>query len=196
MATRIDPFDGLSLSGVNGASSPPSSHRCEREVIALFEQFRPSVLRYVVSLGLVVQDGEEITQEVFLALFQHLSLGKPRHKLAGWIFSVAHNLALKRRSTNRRRQKDPLANDGTPGQESDPAPNPEEQLLLTERQRQLMAIVNALPEQDRWCLYLRAEGLHYREIGRVLGMSLGSVSTALSRSLARLNSGDEKVTRC
>ena len=43
-----------------------------------------------------------------------------------------------------------------------------------------------LPEQDRRCLYLRAEGLRYREISTILDMSLGSVSLSLERSLARM----------
>ena len=47
-----------------------------------------------------------------------------------------------------------------------------------------MSVVQALPEQSRWCLYLRAEGLRYREIAEVLGMSLGAVSLSLERSLA------------
>jgi len=48
----------------------------------------------------------------------------------------------------------------------------------------------ALQEQDRCCLHLRAEGLRYREIGRVLGMSVGAVSLSLQRSLARLSRAD------
>jgi RNA polymerase sigma-70 factor (ECF subfamily) len=50
----------------------------------------------------------------------------------------------------------------------------------------LLAVVATLPEADRSCLSLRAEGLRYREIAAVLGISLGSVSISLKRSLARL----------
>jgi RNA polymerase sigma-70 factor (ECF subfamily) len=46
--------------------------------------------------------------------------------------------------------------------------------------------VESFPEIDRCCLYLRAEGLRYREIAEVLNISLGGVSLALGRSLARL----------
>jgi len=68
----------------------------------------------------------------------------------------------------------------------DPAPNPEDQAANSETQRQLLAVVQSLPEQDRRCLVLRAEGLRYREIAEVLNMSLGGVSLSLVRSLARL----------
>jgi RNA polymerase sigma-70 factor, ECF subfamily len=68
--------------------------------------------------------------------------------------------------------------------------NPEEQLHHRVRQEMLLAVVRALPEQDRSCLSLRAEGLRYREIADVLGISLGSVATSLARSLARLSRAD------
>ena len=54
----------------------------------------------------------------------------------------------------------------------------------------LLAVVQALPEQDRRCLYLRAEGLRYRDITEVLGMSLGAVAQSLARSLERLHRAD------
>ena len=89
-------------SASTGASAKPSES--EREVIDLFDQFRNPLLRYVVSLGLSFHDGEEIIQEVFLALFRHLQLGKSRRNLRGWVFRVAHNLALKQRTANKKAQ--------------------------------------------------------------------------------------------
>jgi RNA polymerase sigma-70 factor (ECF subfamily) len=74
----------------------------------------------------------------------------------------------------------------------DPKLNPEEQLLASQRQGRLLAVVAALPEQDRLCFNLRAEGLRYREIAEVLGISLGSVSISLTRTLQRLMRADER----
>ena len=56
----------------------------------------------------------------------------------------------------------------------------------------LLAVVEALPEQDRRCLFLRAEGLRYREIAEILDMSLGAVSLSLSRSLGRIARSAER----
>ena len=72
----------------------------------------------------------------------------------------------------------------------DPSPSPEEQVLLIQRQRRLLAVLHALPEEDQCCLRLRAEGLRYREIAAVLGISLGAVSISLAGSLARLIRAD------
>jgi RNA polymerase sigma-70 factor (ECF subfamily) len=169
-------------------STKPSE--IEREVMNLFDQFRNPLLRYVLSFGVPVHDAEEIIQEVFLSLFRHLQLRRSRKNLRGWIFRVAHNLALKQRHANQK-LRDKTASDWTVAEERfDPSPNPEEQMSSAQRRRRLLAVVHALPETDQGCLRLRAEGLRYREIAEVLGMSLGAVSISLTRSLARLIRAD------
>ncbi|MCZ2151796.1 MAG: sigma-70 family RNA polymerase sigma factor [Bryobacterales bacterium] len=156
------------------------------EVSRLFDELRAPLLRYLMSLGLTVPDGEDIVQEVFLALFRHLRREKPRDNLRAWIFRVGHNLALKRRRQNGR---SPGTLNGVPVEalSADLALNPEEHAERNRRQARLRAVVQALPDRDRCCLYLRAEGLRYREIAEALEMSLGAVSISLTRSLARLS---------
>lgn len=157
----------------------------------LFEELRDRLLRYLLVLGLSVHDGEEIVQESFLLLFQHLRRGKSRQNLRGWIFRVARNLALKQRTANQIRLRRTVDFDETlPEQQTDRNPNPEEQLQTRQRQRRLQAVVRALPEQDQSCLCMRAEGLRYREIAEALGISLGSVAASLARSLEKLGRAD------
>src|SRR5580704_7726287 len=92
----------IRLSAAAAATLETSDRPSELElkVIELFDESRDSLLRYAISLGLSTSDGEEIIQEVFLALFRHLQLGRPASNLRGWLFRVAHNLALKRRNAN------------------------------------------------------------------------------------------------
>jgi len=158
----------------------------EEEVVGLFDSLRMPLLRYLASLGLSVADGEEIVQEVFLALFQHLRRGGGRSNLRGWIFRVAHNLGLKRRTRGVR------ASSVTWEWLSDPDPGPEEQFFNGEITRRVQAVLRALPPEDRRCLILRAEGLRYREIAQALAMSLGAVSISLARSLARIARAAER----
>jgi RNA polymerase sigma-70 factor (ECF subfamily) len=186
---RTDSINGFSFRTVADAAVAGHSSDIEREVMVLFEQFRDPILRYTLSFGISVHDAEEVVQEVFLSLFRHLQLRKSRKNLRGWIFRVAHNLALKQLYANQRSYKE--TSDGTVVEEQfDPAPGPEEQLSSAQRRHRLLAVVHALPEADQGCLRLRAEGLRYREIAAVLGMSLGSVSMSLTRSLARLIRAD------
>jgi len=161
----------------SSADGQPSA--LEREVVDYFDQLRDRMLRYLLGFGLPTQDCEEIVQEAFLALFQHLVRGRPRHNLRGWLFRVAHNLALRKRQ--RTRPTEAIADSVI-----DPGPNPEDQFATSQTQNRLLAVLHALPEQDQRCLSLRAEGLRYREIAEVLDMSLGAVSLALTRSLARI----------
>lgn len=125
-----------------------------------------------------------------MALFRHLRLGKSRQNLCGWVFSVAHNLALKCRQKNQCRPDGANAKDSTADDHLDTSPNPEELAILTQRQQRLHAVMDALPERDRCCLRLRAEGLRYREIARTMGISLGAVSASLARSIERLSCVD------
>lgn len=167
-------------------TTPSRTLGVEREVIDLFDQLRNPLLRYVLSFGLRADDAEDLVQEVFLALFKHLQLGRSRANLRGWVFRVAHNLSLKRRFANQRLQEREGNDDVVAETTFDPAPGAEEQLLMNEKEMRLRAVLRALPEDDQHCLQLRAEGLRYREIAEVLGMSLGAVSISLTRSLARL----------
>jgi RNA polymerase sigma-70 factor (ECF subfamily) len=163
----------------------------EEEVVDLFDQFRDPLLRYMSSFGLTIPDGEEVIQDVFVSLFQHLQRGKSRANLRGWLFRVAHNLALKRRYRTRR-SPEVWTEASTEEWAVDPSPSPEDQLANTQIRRRLLAVVQALPEQDRRCLALRAEGLRYREIAGILNMSLGAVSLSLARSLARIARSAER----
>lgn len=164
----------------------------EEEVIGLFEQYRNSLLRYAISFGVPAADGEEIVQEVFLALFRHLQKGGSRQNLRGWIFCVAHHLTLKRRHAN---QRMPVASEEQAeiaAHRVDPGPNPEDACREAQRRHRLLAVVGALPDVDQACLRMRAEGLRYREIARALGISLGSVSMSLARSLGKLMRADRR----
>lgn len=161
----------------------------EQLLVELFNELRSPLLRYLLSLGVSLQDGEEVIQEAFLALFEHLRSGKSRRNLRGWIFRVVHNLGLKRRLAAKR-QVSSTAIDELAANCPDPGENPEQQLLASQRQQRFEAILRALPDRDRWCLALRAEGLRYREIAEILDMSLGSVAASLARSLGRLSRAD------
>lgn len=164
--------------------------RLEEETVALFDQMRVPIMRYLLSMCLPAPDAEEIVQETFLLLFRHLRQGKSRTNLQGWVFKVAHHLALRHR-TRARRHADRFTKVADLGEVAgDITPGPEERLDGIERQERLLAVVRRMPEQDQCCLSLRAEGLRYRDIAEVLGISLGSVANCLERALSRLARAD------
>jgi len=178
--------------GIASAADAPKGSGLEEEIVALFDQMRPRLVQYSLGFGVGVSDAEEIVQDAFLALYQHLVRGKSRASLRAWLFQVTHNLSLKRRLALWRMPLEPPPSGDEPVQAVDPYPNPEDQLAVRQRRDRLRAVYAALPETDRQCLYFRAEGLRYREIAEVLGISLGSVANSLARSVSRLAAVDER----
>jgi len=179
--------DAVSPQPVYGRRAP------EAEVLELFDRLRERLLGYLLRFGpLSAEDAEDVVQEAFLALYQHLKLGRSRKNLTGWLFRVVHNLGLKRAQSSRRDSQRTVLLTQTGDLVADGALNPEAAVAEGQSRRRLLAVVRALPDQDQRCLMLRAEGLRYREIAEVLDMSLGAVAKSLERSLARIARAAER----
>lgn len=180
----------LSCLGHSSAQEVRSRAEVELEVLQLFDTSSDALARYVATLGVPRHDVEDVTQDVFLALYRHLMRDLPRSHLRGWLYRVAHNLSLKHlRSQSRSRSKIESYLRLASGP-SDSASNPERALSESQRQQRLLSVFRALVPQDRECLALRSEGLRYREISKILGMSLGAVAKSVARSIQRLESVD------
>ena len=143
-------------------------------MLDLFDALREGLARYLTSFALTVPDAEEIIQETFLALFPAPAARwlTRRDNLRGWLFRVAHNAGSQEalpRSPGL--PESPRTAVSVEDLVRDPGPNPEDQFAALQMHERLMAVVEALPEQDRQCLILRAEGLRYREIAEVLDIA-------------------------
>jgi RNA polymerase sigma-70 factor, ECF subfamily len=155
----------------------------EEIVTRAFEDARHDVYHYLLTLGLSAAHAQETTQEVFLKLYIVLQKGERIESLRGWIFRVAHNHAV----TLRRQEDSNVVFD--PNIETtvvDSGDTPEQALLRKERRLQFHRAVSTLSEQQRTCLYLRADGFRYREIAEIMGVSDSTVSEFLRRALTRL----------
>jgi RNA polymerase sigma-70 factor (ECF subfamily) len=179
------------LGSAAAAHSTAQAAELQAEVLALYDELQGRLLRYAMSFGISRQDGEDVLQEVFLALFRHLQQGRPRENLPGWTYRTTHNLALKRRASLHAERRAPVADDAMDRCRDD-SPGPEQDLLFRERQQRLRAVLHVLPENDQVCLRLRAEGCRYREIASIVGISLGSVAASLARSFERLRRMDSR----
>ena len=163
----------------------------QRDVLSLYDEHALPLLRYARAFGLSDEAAEDVVQDVFVALFRHLVLDRPRHNLAGWLFRVTRNLSLKQR-----RRAGASATDRFTSllleRLVDPADTPEERMAFDQRSHRLRSVVRALTPRERHCIYLRSEGLSYRQIAGALGMSLGGVAKSLARALGRLARADRR----
>src|SRR5271170_1281171 len=126
-----DPKLALLLPPAATAEQPRIHSEPESVVIRLFDQFQGRVLSYILNYGLPFHDAEDVVQETFLALYRHLELGRPRANLNGWIFQVAHNLALKHRTTIQATKRR-LIDESVLAQQPCPSPNAEEEFSFSQ----------------------------------------------------------------
>jgi len=145
-----------------------------------FTELREPVSRYLLALGLAPPEAEEVVQETFLRLCQHLDAKGPQDNMRGWVFRVAHNLA---RDEYRRKQRRPAEQLDIEKASGD---TPEQQLLADERTKRLEAALSKLPVHQQECLHLRAEGLRYREIAEVLNAGVSTVGDWIQQALKTL----------
>ena len=122
---------------------------------------------------------EELAQEVFLSLHQHLAELESADHVLFWLRKVTANRAL---DVVRRRQRRPMVSlEAVPEPVAAPASSDP---MLGETLRRLVA---ALPKKARMVMILRyQEDLDPTEIAEVLGIPVGTVKSQLQRALALL----------
>jgi len=163
--------------------------RLKTRVLQVFDESRDQLYRYLLCLNLRPEEADDTIQETFLRLYQHLRAGKSESNLRGWLFRVAHNLAMnhhKAESQCPRVDEDDWERAVT---EAAALPSPEAYLLSKERVHQLQAALANLSPQQRQCLYLRSEGFRYQQIAKILGISVSSVAEFLRRAIQKLSRG-------
>jgi RNA polymerase sigma-70 factor (ECF subfamily) len=164
----------------------------EQSLPQLFTELRDPLCRYLLSLGLKPAEAEDAAQESFLRLCERVAQegAQNQSNIRGWIFRVAHNLARDHYRYSQRRPAEALDdNMEAVDASSDSRPTPEEHLLERERDKRLKAALERLPAEQRHCLHLRAEGLRYREIAEVLGVSTSTVAEWVQHALKSLAEG-------
>ena len=158
------------------------------QVVRLYEEARQDVYHYLLRLGLSPAHAQEGSQEAFLRLYAALTRGESIHNPRAWIFRVAHNLAVTHHTAGERWMPLDPALEATM---TDGGPGPEGDAIQRERVARVSEALAELSPQQRRCLYLRAEGLRYREIAETIGIGVSTVSQFLTRAIARLRRAAE-----
>jgi RNA polymerase sigma-70 factor (ECF subfamily) len=135
---------------------------------------------------------EDITQEVFLRIYRAAPRFQAKAKVSTWIFHIAYNQALTEIS-RRKRQRN--LNETLHQNREDTA-----RRTLSgntgpyEIEEEIVSGLNRLPDNQRAALLLRTnEGLSYREIGGILGVSIQSVESLIFRARTSLKRYLEKM---
>jgi len=157
--------------------------------IALCAPFETLVYRHCLQMLKNPADAQEAAQEAMLRAYRAIGSFEERSELATWLFRIAHNVSLDfLKKAYRRREGASLEGLRDKGFEppGDGA-SPEERYLQTSEQAALQEAVSTLPERQQTLLSLRyGDGLSYEQIAKAMGLSLGTVKSALNRAKAEL----------
>lgn len=147
----------------------------------LVKQYQQPVFRFVRNLIGDEHDAEDVTQDVFLAAFNHLSsYDAKRAALQTWLFTIARN-----RCVNYLKRKRPVL-DGEVIVETQPAK------VIADANRKefwirLDEALNSLPIQQKTAFVLaEIEGLPYVDIAQIEQTTLGTVKSRIHRAKQRL----------
>jgi RNA polymerase sigma-70 factor (sigma-E family) len=128
---------------------------------------------------------EDVVQDAFLGLYRNWDrLNDPGNALTYVRSSVLNGCraALRTRARRERRDRVAAARDGGPLFDS-----AEAAVLLSEEHQEVLAAVRKLAHRQREALTLRYYlGLSTDETARVMGISAGTVKSAISRAIAAL----------
>lgn len=162
----------------------------------LVERHQERILRVCERLLHDRDEALDASQEVFLKAFRKAGSFRPRAKVSTWLYRIAVNHSLNRLRRRRivrmvslgsmapRDEEEEGAHWDPPGEE----PDPERVLEARRRWKVTRRALEDLPESQRAVVVLaRFEGLAYREIAEVLGITLGAVESRLVRAMRHLD---------
>ena len=129
-----------------------------------YEEHYTTVYAYLLSLCGDPDLAEDLASETFLRALTHIKDYDPQYAPTTWLCTIGKNLLF----THYKKQKKLL-----PLEEYIPivTPSPENLYLEKEQVQKLHDVAKELPLLQRQVLYLRLEGLSFRQIGEALDRS-------------------------
>lgn len=159
-----------------GTLSPLRGPTVQQEVAASYHAHAAILLRYATTSSRSADIAWDAVQETFLRYFLARTGGEQIESTRAWLFRVLRNYLLDCfRSADARGEVSLTQMHSA----FDPHQNPERAVLLQE-------VEDALSPRQLECLRLRAAGLSYEEIARVLRIRKGTVGALLARALRRV----------
>jgi RNA polymerase sigma factor (sigma-70 family) len=182
-----DTFDAAIQSGRDGAMS--ASPSTEGRVTALYGTHREAIYRFLAGQGLEPAKAQELAQDVFVKLFVALTKGSEIESEQAWLYSVASKLAVdywRREGRPMWVELDaiPAIADSLRAKEL----SPEAAAGRNQRLRRVADMLARLPKEQRLGIHLRMQGLRYRAIAKILGVSVSTTASLLSTAVERLRS--------
>lgn len=151
-----------------------------------FELIYKAYFRFVSNVSYRIvskkEEAEEVSQEVFMAIYRKLHTFRQESLLKTWIYRVTINCALKYVQKKSKERKGMFEYD-----EANPIASPEkdarEKIDFQANEKLVQRLLNHLNLEQRTCIVLRSiEGLSYKEIANTLKIPINTVRTRIKRA--------------
>ncbi|MFN2455292.1 MAG: sigma-70 family RNA polymerase sigma factor [Pyrinomonadaceae bacterium] len=158
----------------------------------LVRRYQRPIAAYVYRLTGNYDAALDLTQDVFIKVYNSLARYRSEYKFSTWIYKIAHNTAVDYLRRPDTRFQSGTAR-GSEVDESDIKPRemrvacraltPEQSSEKAERRATIEHVVRQLPEVYRELIVLRhSHDLNYDEIAEVTGLPLGTVKNRIFRA--------------
>ena len=152
----------------------------------LVRRYQRPIISYVYRMLNDYDSSLDVTQEVFIKVYNSLDRYSCDYKFSTWLYRIAHNAAidhLRRNSVNPQSLETESGDGAYQLQIESPDPTPEQQRQRSEWRSEIETVVKLLPPAYRDLILLRhSRDLSYEEIAEVTALPLGTVKNRLFRA--------------
>src|SRR5713101_2885045 len=152
----------------------------------LVRRYQRPIAAYVYRMVGNYDAALDLTQEVFIKVYNSLSRYRSEFKFSTWIYKIAHNAAIDHLRRHAVREQALVTGPESERREisiESRRLTPEQESERKERRSEIEAVVQLLPTAYRELIALRhSHDLSYDEIADVTGLPLGTVKNRLFRA--------------
>lgn len=166
-----------------------------KQIEELYHSYSKQIFNYFYYLTYDVDKSNDLLQETFYQAILSIVRFKGNSKISTWLYSIARNTYLKdlRKEKNSKVEFDEhyMSQDNDSG-----IFTPEEVVEKKETLKSIAMVLNKLPEKYSTVLVLRdKEGLSYKDIAQITGLSDASVKVNLHRARQKFREEFRKIER-
>lgn len=125
---------------------------------------------------------EDLFQDIFLKIWQHLESFKGDAKISTWIYRIATNTALQfRKKAVQQAAKQTRFEEKTNTLSSLPVDNHSNGIAKNEQLGLLLSVISKLNGIDKIVITLALEGFSYKEISEITGLKVNHIGVKINR---------------
>ncbi|HMU09835.1 MAG TPA: RNA polymerase sigma factor [Ferruginibacter sp.] len=158
----------------------------------LVDQWQHMVYNTALSMVQNEDDADDITQEVFIQVYQSVSSFKGESKFSTWLYRITVSKALDHEKRKKRKKRFAFVQNLFGNEEEEPVlpaefNHPGVQLEKKERAAELFNALNQIPDQQRIAFTLhKLEGQSHQEVADIMNTTLYAVESLIARAKMNL----------